>query len=236
MSSWLDSIPVSEEAFAFQASLLCADCGLAAVKNLRTEGVEDDGDSGTFPQGPYPDGGGEADSAQFCGEGRHCLSAATVAGHKVGCPLRNPLTRDGVDAVFESVKRDLVSPRNFDQEMGRLLVHLWGDYLDGRLGRVLLPTSLPSLEKLVKTNFVLHHVVLADPGNLYMLGIRAPGQTYHLLRAGVGDDGKFESLDVVDVPAELLHAEGVQAGQRKVMELSGVEKLLRQAVEDGAWD
>jgi hypothetical protein len=234
--SWLDNVPVSEVAYAFQANLLCQDCGLAAVEALRTEGVRDDGDSGTFPQGPYEDGGGEADSAQFCGQGRRCVSAAVVAGHKVGCPLRNPLTTDGVDSLFESVKRDLVSPRKFEQEMGRLLAHLWGDYLDGRLGRVMLPASLPSLERLVRTTYVLHHVVLADAGHLYVLGIKAPGQTYHLLRAGVDDEGMFASLDVVDVPAELLYEQGVQIGQRKNVELSGVEKLLRQAVDDGAWD
>jgi hypothetical protein len=236
MSRWLDGVPVSESAYAFQAELLCEDCGRAAVKELRSKGVADDGDSGTFPQGPYPDGGGEADSAQFCGRGRHCLNAVEVDGHRVGCPLSCYLTKDGVDAVFESVKRGLASPRKFEQKVGRLLNHVWGANFDGRIGRVLLPASLPSLERLVGKTYVLHHVVLADPGNLYVLGIRAPGQTYHLLRAGVDDEGKFASLDVVDVPAEILRAEGVQAGQRKVVELSGVERLLRDAAEDGAWD
>jgi hypothetical protein len=223
MSKWLDQVPVSEAAYAFQGYLLCEACGRETVKNLRAEGVADYGDSGTFPQGPYGDGGGEADSAQFCGEGRHCLSAATVAGHKIGCPLRNPLTRDGVDAVFESVKRNLVSPREFDQRMGRLLVHLWGDYLDGRLGRVALPASLPGLERLVGKHYVLHHVALADAGNLYLLGFRAPGKTSHLLRIPVGDEGEFKTLDEVGVPAEVLVD-------------YPAEKVLRQAVEDGAWD
>jgi hypothetical protein len=236
MSNWLDNVPVSEVAYAFQGALLCVDCGRAAAESLLAKGVADDGDSGTFPQGPYPDGGGEADSAQFCGQGRHCLRAAEIDGHKVGCPLLCYLTSDGVDAVYETVKRCIVSPRNYDQKLGRLLNRVWGANFDGRLGRVALPASLPSLEKLVGKKYVLHHVVLADPGNLYLLGIRAPGQTYHLLRAGVDDEGKFASLDVVDVPAELVHAEGVEVGQRKVVELSGVEKLLRQAAVEGAWD
>jgi hypothetical protein len=224
MSSWLDNVPVSEEAYAFQASLLCGDCGRAVTKQLKhtVESVADMDDSGVIPQGPYEHGGGEADSAQFCGQGRHCLSAAVVAGHKVGCPLRNPLTRDGVDAVFQSVKRDLVSPRDFDQKMGRLLNHLWGDYLEGRLERVFLPASLPSLERLVKKSYVLHHVALADAGNLYLLGVRAPGKTWHLLRATVDDEGRFASLDEAEVPAA-------------VVDEYPAEKLLRQAVEDGAW-
>jgi hypothetical protein len=234
--SWLDSVPVSEDAYAFQASLLCDTCGRAAVERLIADGIEDNGDSGTFPQGPYGDGGGEADSAQFCGQGRHCLSAAEVAGHKIGCPLRNPLTRDGVSALFESVKRDLVSPRKFDQEMGRLLNYLWGDNLEGMIGRVVLPGHLPSLEKLVGKTYVLHHVALADRDHLYLLGITAPGQQYHLLRASADDEGKLASLDAVHIPAELLHEQGVEAGQCKGVEIYGVEKLLKQAAEDGAWD
>jgi hypothetical protein len=226
MSSWLDSVQVSKSAYTLQGCLLCEDCGehrLAVAKNLHSEGVEDDGDSGTFPHGPYEDGGGDSDSAQFCIQGRGCRSVVEIAGRKIGCPILCPLTSDGADAVFESVMHHLVSPRKFEQEMGRLLNHLWGASFDGRLKRVLLPSSLPNLEKLVQRDFVLHHIVLADPGHLYMIGVRAPGQTHHLLRASVDDNGKLANLDVVDMPAELMLGEGV-------------EKLLRQAAEDGAWD
>ena len=234
--SWLDDVAVSESAYVFQADLYCEDCGRELIQKLQTGNAEDDGDSSSFPQGPYDEGGGEADSAQFCGQGRHCKNATEIAGHKIGCPLRNPLTSDGVEALFQSVKQDLVSPRKFDQEMGRLLYHLWGDYLDGKIGRVILPASLLSLEKLVRKTYVLHHVVLADACHLYLLGITAPGQEYHLLRATVGDEGKFTSLDAVVVPAEIFHEAGVNSGARKTVELAGVEKLLRQAAEDGAWD
>ncbi len=231
--SWLDHVPVSEGAFVFQGDLYCEDCGRDLSQ--KTIAAKNENDSNDFPQ-PYPDGGGEADSAQFCGRGRHCINALEIDGHKIGCPLRNPLTRDGVQAVWESVKRSLVSPRKFEQMMGRLLAHLWGDYLDMSLSRVILPGHLPNLEKLVGKKYVLHHVALADRDHLYLLGITAPGQEYHLLRVTANDEGKLASLDAVHVPAELLYAEGVQTGQRKVVELAGVEKLLRQAVEDGAWD
>lgn len=214
---------VSDSAYAYQAALLCDKCGSALQSELASRVVEDDGDSQDFPQGPYPDGGGESDSAQFCSSGPHCLEALTVNGHKVGCPLRCPLTRDGADAVFRTVKSALVSPRKFDQAMGRVLVEVWGDYLDDRLERVLLPGHLPDLERLVGRRYVLHHVALAEPWHLYLLGFEAPGKTCHLLRVGVDDDGKLSRLDGVAVPGDV--AEGYDA-----------EKLLRQAVDDGAWE
>jgi hypothetical protein len=236
MSKWLDSVPVSETAYVFKSTLLCEDCARREIGFLEGKGILDEGNPDEYPQGPYGDGGGEADSAQFCGQGRHCLSPAVVFDHKVGCPLRNPLTKDGIVSLFKNVKRDLASPRAFDQHMGRLLVHLWGDYLDGYVGRVQLPASLPSLEKLVGKKYVLRHEVLADRDHLYMLGILAPQVEWHLLRANVDDEGKFASLDAVHIPAELLHEQGVEAGQRKGAEIYGIEKLLKQAVEDGAWD
>ena len=42
-------------------------------------------DSDDYPKGPYADGGGEADSPQFCA---HCNAF-----------LRNPLTADGLEYV-----------------------------------------------------------------------------------------------------------------------------------------
>ena len=221
--SWLALVPVSGEAYAYQAALLCEDCGRAVAERLRAGGAQDSGDSGDFPQGPYPDGGGEADSAQFCDRGRDCLSAVEVAGHKVGCPLGNPLTGDGVEALVGSVKRDLVSSKKFDREIGRLLAHVWGDYLRDMLVRVLLPPKLPGLEQLLGRRYALDRVVLADSCHLYLLGQELESREVHLLRAWVSDEGDFATLDDAAVPPGAV--EGYSA-----------EKLLRQAVEDGAWD
>lgn len=221
--SWLALVPVSGEAYAYQAALLCEDCGRAVAERLRAGGAQDSGDSGDFPQGPYPDGGGEADSAQFCDRGRDCLSAVEVAGHKVGCPLGNPLTGDGVEALVGSVKRDLVSSKKFDREIGRLLAHVWGDYLRDMLVRVLLPPKLPGLEQLLGRRYALDRVVLADSCHLYLLGQELESREVHLLRAWVSDEGDFATLDDAAVPPGTV--EGYSA-----------EKLLRQAVEDGAWD
>jgi hypothetical protein len=223
MSKWLDSVPVSETAYVFRSSLLCEDCARREIAFLESKGVLDEGDPDEYPQGPYGDGGGEADSAQFCGQGRLCLSPAVVFGHKVGCPLRNPLTKDGIVALFEGVKRDLASNRTFDQLLGRLLTRVWGDYLDGCLGRFILPASLPSLERLTSNKYALNPVALADADHLYVLGVSTAQREHYLLRANVDDEGKFSLLEAVAVPTEAVDG-------------YPVEKLLRQAVEDGAWD
>ena len=85
-------------------------------------------------------------------------------------PLGNPLTGDGVEALVESVKRDLVSNKKFEREVGRLLAHVWGDYLQDMLARVLLPPKLPGLEQLLGRRYALDRVVLADACHLYLLG------------------------------------------------------------------
>lgn len=75
------------KAFIYQAALLCADCAETERERLTTETgtsrqlLETGTDSEGYPQGPYGDGGGEADCPQHCD---HC-----------GVFLENPLTPDG---------------------------------------------------------------------------------------------------------------------------------------------
>ena len=73
--------------YVYQAALLCADCGAGVARDLRSIPAEYKEDSGTFPQGPYPDGGGESDSPYHCD---HCDTF-----------LENPLTDDGIAYVQE---------------------------------------------------------------------------------------------------------------------------------------
>lgn len=83
------------EAWIYQADLYCDDCARAirarldAAADAEEAGSPDDGDSGSYPQGPYADGGGEADCPQHCG----------------GCGvfLENPLTSEGHEYVCEAV-------------------------------------------------------------------------------------------------------------------------------------
>lgn len=74
----------------------CVPCGTAIRRRLEGAGApyhadsdETTYDSNDYPKGPYPDGGGEADSPQ------HCDSC--------GLHLENPLTPDGVAYVREAM-------------------------------------------------------------------------------------------------------------------------------------
>lgn len=77
--------------YVFQAALLCNDCGVAAAN-----GLEYNEDSDHFPNGPWPDGGGEADCPQHCD---HC-----------GVFLENPLTPDGDTYVRKAAKEFEIEP------------------------------------------------------------------------------------------------------------------------------
>lgn len=78
-------------AYIYQAALLCESCATTAKWTLAP-----DADSDRYPQGPYANGGGEADCPQHCD---HC-----------NLFLENPLTTDGMEYVRESVKRWMAIP------------------------------------------------------------------------------------------------------------------------------
>lgn len=71
--------------YVFQAALYCEACGHAIRDTLMP-----DADSDHYPQGPYSDGGGEADSPQ------HCDACNTF--------LENPLTGDGYEYIRQQIK------------------------------------------------------------------------------------------------------------------------------------
>ena len=86
-----------EMAYMYQAAWLCEECGEKARAELAAEGrapadPEDESsyDSDDFPKGPYPDGGGEADSPQHC--------------DRCGKFLENPLTAEGYKYVREAIR------------------------------------------------------------------------------------------------------------------------------------
>lgn len=89
------------DVYIFQAALLCDTCGTLYKQGTdKPEHVDENDessyDSDEWPKGPYPDGGGEADTPQHCD---HC-----------GVFLDNPLTPDGecyVEERFDNfVERD----------------------------------------------------------------------------------------------------------------------------------
>lgn len=83
-------------AYQFRASLYCEDC---AAQIKATVGWKPfyEADSETWPMGPYPNGGGEADTPQHC--------------DACGLFLENPLTTDGYAYVKEQVRNDRASGR-----------------------------------------------------------------------------------------------------------------------------
>lgn len=86
-------------AYLFRAALLCPDCAAVVLASDARPGHVVDGDESTWdsdewPKGPFPDGGGEADTPQ------HCDSC--------GAFLNNPLTPDGVAYVRDLSARGYV--------------------------------------------------------------------------------------------------------------------------------
>ena len=75
------------DAYIYRGDLYCKNCAENIKQNLHTSEPNfsshklDMDDSENYPQGPYPNGGGEADTPQHCGS--------------CGIPLKNPLTEDG---------------------------------------------------------------------------------------------------------------------------------------------
>lgn len=75
------------DAYVYQAALLCETCAGKVKARLDPVALASE-DSGDCPQGPYGDGGGEADVPQHCD---HC-----------GVFLENPLTSEGYQYVREA--------------------------------------------------------------------------------------------------------------------------------------
>jgi hypothetical protein len=225
--SWLEGVPVSTTAYVFQSAFICEDCGRARIEQLRSNGVEDDGDPDTFPQGPYGDGGGEADTAQFCDNRRDCVNAVEVDGHKISCPLGNPLTSHGAESLRKSVRDDLLAPDKRTRLIGRLLCHVWKDFTETPLVR--LPPRATSSKLLEKHLAYLRKdehaeispVMFTDLEHVYGIATN-PSKTI-AWRITCTDEGGLTDLSVVYLPAS-------EVTER------GVEDVVREAALADAWD
>lgn len=82
------------QVYIFQADIYCEACGKDMIASLeKTTGappIDMREDSNVWPQGPYSDGGGEADCPQHCGS--------------CGVFLDNPLTADGVKYASDAIR------------------------------------------------------------------------------------------------------------------------------------
>lgn len=108
------------DAYIYQADIYCEECALRMREGCRlaTPGVEESGDSEDYPQGPYYDGGGEADSPQHCGSCRVFLE--------------NPLTGDGYDYVKEALQEQF---NKFDAIKSDVLAE-WFNYYNFKVSEL----------------------------------------------------------------------------------------------------
>ena len=101
--------------FVYQAALLCEECGLAERERLSPWGLTppaaDSEDSDLWPQGLYPNGGGEADTPNHCD---HC-----------GLFLENPLTSDG-----EAYVADLLIEHFANGRGNKEILLEWAEFYD----------------------------------------------------------------------------------------------------------
>lgn len=101
------------KAYVYQAALWCETCALVVRENNESGGAItfDDmrKDSEHYPQGPYDDGGGEADCPQHC--------------DGCGVFLENPLTDDGLEYVREAIQ----DWQELSQGNGAV-IHVWQEF------------------------------------------------------------------------------------------------------------
>lgn len=136
-TDWTSFISPTEETFVFKAALWCESDGRAIRKEIERSGKSPEdqkhADSDDWPAGPYPDGGGEADSPQHCDAGETCLEAIKLPyGGKIGAWLGNDLTEEGVDATLEMVRDDLNRADEHARQVGRLWRRLYDNSFDDR--------------------------------------------------------------------------------------------------------
>ncbi len=106
------------DAYIYQADLYCEDCIIQIKGSLRDRELEPPNpenehsfDSDDYPKGPYPNGGGEADSPQHCGS--------------CGLFLENPLTMEG-ELYVENAVESCIYDRQGDPE----IVNKWAVFYD----------------------------------------------------------------------------------------------------------
>lgn len=90
---------MANDVYMYRAAFLCSHCAGQVMEDLDRRGMkpadiadEASFDSDDYPKGPYPNGGGEADTPQHCD---HCDAF-----------LDNPLTSDGEEYVRDAMEDD----------------------------------------------------------------------------------------------------------------------------------
>lgn len=223
--NWIDLVPTNQDAYVYQAALLCTDCAKKLIESLPPDDV-DDGNSDYYPQGPYPCGGGEADSPQHC-SALNCKNAVQIpGGRRVGCPLGNPLTKDGDRYTTTSIAKSILSKSRHERAVGRLWLHIY-DYLEpAELIELTAddPQSSPA-KRLLPKHYrpVPDSSLYTDLHHLYGAAASPRQSGVVLWRLSIDDVGEFFVIRTVELPGEEL-------SERTV------EDMLKEAWRDDAWE
>jgi hypothetical protein len=228
---WRDDVYVSTLAYVFQSALYCEECG-DKIKN-RLSSKADTGDSNDYPQGPYNDGGGEADSPQFCDSGKACSNKVVVpSGTSIGCPLGNPLTRDGIKEINETVRSLAFANHIHSRAVSRLYALLYGpqghNVLTDEIVEIVITDGLRELPQSLQRalqedkNSKQLAKLYVDINNLYYVSVGKHNETI-VGRVALNPDGSYGKPEVVKLP-------GSELNERSAMD------IVRTCVEDVAWD
>ena len=221
---------MSINVYIYQAALYCEDCGESIRKELEASGKapadpddETSYDSSDFPAGPYPDGGGEADSPQHCDSGSECLDAVTLpCGDKIGAWLENPLTEDGVKYVVSAIREDLVSNDEHKRQVGRLWRAGYDDEI--RYSDVEILTKYPGRTATEVLSLMmtiareqydgLVNFFMTDPDSIYAVGWSGSGERTRspsrgkkgirtIWKVDAKEDGSFDYLMYIEIPEDM---------------------------------
>ena len=223
-------VPICSDVYVYQADFLCEDCASKIIEQLKKKHIEDTEDSNDFPQGPYSDGGGEADSPHHCGMNEKCINKVHVPGGvSIGCPLGNPLTSEGVVYVRDAIAEDITNESAHKRGVGRLWAHIYSDVLrDHALRRIDLART-PIANSLIK---VLAEHKKAKGGKVlseiftdcsYVYGGTSAPNTIILWRTEANDTGGFNPLETILLPSSEAHERPLQ-------------EMIEEAISEGAWD
>jgi hypothetical protein len=233
------------DAYIYQGDLICKSCARDLKKMLGDLGKEDTRDSGDYPQGPYSDGGGEADNPIHCGGERDCLESLDLGNNViVGKWLENPLTKDGLQYVAEKLADNFHSP----SAQQRLLANFWrsvyhDDLMSWLAGRLIKLSTTTDQRRHEFVDCDYCYDVDTSPN----LGDQGHGSTS---RAFVLENfllGHNEKIHEATVPTNSMTRweidnDGIQRRPRtvvvpeEVMKGSSPERMLRDAIDEGAFE
>lgn len=229
-TSWLSLVPVCD-AYAYNAALICEDCGAKTIEELEAEGHEDSGDSNEFPQGPLAEN--ESDSPGHCDNNEHCINAVKVpGGKKIGCPLDTTLTEDGVAYVRDAIAKNILFGDPHKKAIGRLWYHLYSSSI-GHVDLIPLITHpMPTarglkaaLSSVIKSGCQILPEVFTDLEYIYGSAVFTKKDTGSLIlwRMNLTDTGKFDEVNTVELPISERNENSILS-------------MLTEAVSEGAWD